>query len=142
MKIIGFNFQKISAEKFKELSEGFKMNTKIDISSIESINSDFLKTKEDLIKISFVYSISYDSDFAKIDLAGSFILSVEPKIAKEILKGWKDKKTSEEFRLFIFNMILRKSNVKALQLEDELLLPYHIPLPSLSKSKDSSEKEK
>ena len=60
-------------------------------------------------------------------------MSVDPRIAREVLKGWKDKENLEEFRMFMFNVILRKSNIKALELEDELNLPPHIPLPSLNK---------
>ena len=132
MKLIGFNYKKISAEKLKELSGTLKFNTKIDISSIEPLKTDFLKTKEDLLKVDFAYTVSYEPDFAKLSIEGSIILAVEPKLYKEILKEWKEKKTSEEFRIFIFNVILRRSNIKTLQLEEELGLPSHIPLPSLS----------
>ncbi len=141
MKLVNFNFTKISIEKFKEKADTIKFNTKLDISSIDSFKSE-LKLKDELIKIDFVYTILYEPDFAKVELAGSFIISVEPKIAREILKGWKDKQTSEEFRVAIFNVILKKSNIKAIQLEDELGLPIHLPLPSLNKQpKKSEEKE-
>jgi len=133
MRLIGFNFVKIGAERFKERIESIKFNTKIDITSINSIKSDFLKTKEELLKIDFVYSVLYEPDFAKLELVGNAILSVEPKIAREVLKGWKDKQTSEDFRIFMFNIILRRSNIKALQLEEDVGLPPHIPLPSLNK---------
>jgi hypothetical protein len=140
MRLVGFDFKKISVERFKDQAESLKFNTKIDISSIDTIKSDIFKSKEELLKIDFVYSVLYEPEFAKIELKGNLILAVEPKMAKEILKGWKDKQTSEEFRIFIFNIILRKSNIKALQLEDELGLPPHVPLPSLTK--ENIEKKK
>ena len=133
MRLVGFNFTKVSIEKFKDAAENLKFSTKIDISSIESLKSDLIKIKDEPLKIDFVYSILYEPEFAKIELAGTMVLSVEPKIAREILRGWKDKEMSEEFRIFMFNIILRKSNIKALSLEDELNLPPHIPLPLLSK---------
>lgn len=141
MRLIGFNFTKINAEKFKEGFGNVKFNTKIDISSIDSLKSDVIKTKDELIKVDFSYVISYEPDFAKLELAGNIILSVEPKIAREVLKGWKDKQTSNEFRIFLFNIILRKSNIKALQLEEEIGLPNHIPLPSLNKENLKDKKE-
>lgn len=142
MKLVNFNFTKISIERFKDKADSIKFNTKIDISSIESLKSDILKIKDELIKIDFLYTVLYEPDFAKIEIGGTIILSVEPKIAKEILKGWKDKQTSEEFRVAIFNVILKKSNIKALQLEDELGMPTHIPLPSINPAnKKSEEKE-
>ena len=35
----------------------------------------------------------------------------------------------------LFNIILRKANVKALELEEQIGLPLHIPLPTLKKPK-------
>jgi len=139
MRIIGFNFDKISGEKLSDKFENIKINTKIDISEIDPIKTDFLKGKEELIRVKFSYNINYDPDFAKIELIGNIILSIEPKIVKDILKQWKDKKMSEDFRIPLFNIILRKSNLRALQLEDELNLPIHIPFPSLKKEEISND---
>ncbi len=141
MRIIGFNFNKINIEKLNDTVENLKINTKIDVSEIKNIKSDFFKTKEELVEVKFAYSINYDPDFAKIELAGIVLLAVEPKIAKDILKEWESKKMSEDFRITLFNIILKKSNLKALQLEDEMNLPVHIPLPSLKKEDQVSEKK-
>ncbi len=141
MRIIGFNFNKINIEKFNDKIENLKINTKIDVSEIKNIKSDFFKTKEELIKVKFTYGINYDPDFAKIEFAGIVLLAIEPKMAKDVLKEWKDKKMSEDFRMILFNIILRKSNLKALELEDEMNLPIHIPLPSLKKEEQISEKK-
>jgi hypothetical protein len=140
MRVVGFDFKKISVERFKDTVEELKFNTKVDISSIDTLKSDIFKTKEELLKVEFVYSVMYEPEFAKIELTGHIILAVEPRIAREVLRGWKDKQTSDEFRIFMFNIILRKSNIKALQLEDELGLPPHIPLPSLSKENITEKK--
>jgi len=131
MQLIGFSFQKVSVEKFSPLKEGLKINTKIDISNIEKIKTDFFKGKGDILEIKFTYDIEYDPKIAKIEIAGTVLLEVDSKDSKEILKQWKNKKISEKFRIPLFNIILRKSNVKALQLEEEMNLPLHIPLPSL-----------
>ena len=40
-------------------------------------------------------------------------------------------KIPEEYKLTIFNIIMKKSNLKAIQLEDEMNLPLHISLPSI-----------
>ncbi len=133
MRLVGFDFKKISVERFKDSAEELKFNTKVDISNIDTIKSDIFRSKEELLKVEFVYSVVYEPEFAKIELMGSLILAVEPRIAREVLRGWKDKQTSDEFRIFMFNIILKKANIKALQLEDELGLPSHIPMPSLGK---------
>ncbi len=133
MKVLGFNFSKISVEKFPNKVENIKLNTSIDILDIMPVKSDMLKTKEELLGIKFSYSIKYNPDYAKIEFLGDILLSADPKIVKDIQKEWKDKKFPEEFQLFVFNVILRKSNIKALELEDEMNLPLHFPLPSLKK---------
>ncbi len=141
MRLIGFNFTKISVEKFREQTENVKFNTKIDISSIEAAKTDILKIKEEPLIIKFLYSVAYEPDLAKLELQGNLILSVDSRTAKEVLRGWKDKETSEDFRITLFNIILKKSNVKALELEEEMNLPYHIPLPTLNKENIHGKKD-
>lgn len=141
MRVIGFNFTKLSIEKSKENQGNLKFNNKIDISSIEPLKSDFLKIKDELLKVDYIYSVLYEPEIAKLEIKGEIILSVDSKTAKDILKGWKDKQTSDDFRVFLFNIILRKSNIKALQMEDELGLPPHIPMPSLNKGNFNKEKK-
>ncbi len=51
MRLIGFNFVKINAEKLKDRPNSIKFNTKIDISSIDILKSDVLKTKEQCYSI-------------------------------------------------------------------------------------------
>ena len=136
MRIIGFSFTKISIEKLKEpteLKEQLKINTQIDVPELTEIKSSILKTKEELLEAKFMYGVNYDPGFAKIELEGRIIISIEPKAIKEILKQWKKKKMPEEFRMFLFNVILKKSSLKALYLEEELNLPLHMPMPSFKK---------
>ncbi len=135
MKLLGFNFNKICAEKKPANPEKLKINinTKIDISEITSGKADFFKLKEEILGVRFVYVIDYEPDLAKIELEGNMILAVDSKMAKEALKDWEDKKISEDLKIKLFNIILNKSSLKALQLEEELTLPAHMPFPSVKK---------
>ncbi len=133
MKILGFNFNKVGAEKMEGGKGEIKINTSINISKIEKIKSPPIKTKEEIFGVSFEYSINYDPSFAKLTFAGSIIISVDSKLAKEVEKDWKDKKMPEDFKMGLFNVIFRKANIKALQLEDELGLPLHLPMPTLKR---------
>ena len=45
---------------------------------------------------------------------------------------------TEEFRILLFNIILRKANIKALELEEQMNLTLHIPLPTLKKQKKNN----
>jgi len=87
--------------------------------------------KEEVLAVKFNFGLDYEPEMAKIDLEGNLILSLDSKRAKDVLKQWKDKKMPEEFRLPLFNLILRKCSLKALQLEEEMNLPIHFQLPSL-----------
>jgi hypothetical protein len=140
MKVAGFSFNKISIEKFKNQSNDFKINTNMDISEIKSLKQDIFKLKEDFVEVKFVFTLNYTPEFAKIELVGNVILSIDPKLAREVLNQWKDRKLAEDFRISLFNIILRKSNLKALQLEEEMNLPIHLSLPVIRKE-DIQQKE-
>lgn len=131
MKILGFNFTKINSEKISNKTEGIKLKTNLDISDIKPVKSDFLDQKEKIIGVKFVYNINYEPEFAKISLGGNILISLDQETYDKVIEEWKNKSMPEEFRLKIFNLILKKSTLKALQLEEELNIPLHMPLPSL-----------
>jgi len=134
MRVIGFNFTKLIAEKLEGNRNQLKINAEIDIYEIKSLKTDIFKAKEDLIEVKFKYNVEYNPKIAKIEFEGSIVFSLDQKLAKQVLKDWKKKKMSEDFRLILFNVILRKSTLKALELEDQLNIPLHISLPSLKRS--------
>lgn len=136
MKLVNFNFTKINVEKLVENTiEDIKINSKIDISEINVLETSAIKKDEGLIKVLFSYYLDYEPNIAKLDFKGRIVLVGDIKQIKEIEEKWKEKKMSEEFRILLFNLILRKVNVRALELEDEMRLPLHIPLPSIKPSK-------
>ena len=130
---MGFNFTKVSIERLENSQGKINVNTNIDITSIEKADTGSFELKDDVLAVGFVYIINYEPNFAKIEFKGNILLYIEPKQAKELLKEWKDKKLSDDIRVFLFNLVLQKSNIKALELEEELNLPLHIPLPQLSR---------
>jgi len=136
MRVIGFHFKKISIEKFKESAEDVQIRTEMDVPKIKEVKQKILKTKDDLLEIDFEYVINYKPEFARVDLQGTILISVDPKTTKNLLKSWKTKEIPEDIRLEIFNVILRKSTLKALELEDELNLPLHISMPSFKKDQE------
>jgi hypothetical protein len=134
MKLAGFNFTKIHAEKQKNQIKEIKIDSKINIASIESIKSDLINQKESLLGVEFDYSIKY-KNLATLEFKGNLVLVLNSKDANKIIKDFKNKKISDDFRISIFNIIMKKSSIKALQLEEELNLPYHFKLPSLRPEK-------
>lgn len=135
MKIIGFNFNKICIEKFSDNLKGFKTNTNIDVKNVKQLKQELFHTKEEVIEVKFGYDVDYSPDIAKISLSGNIILLVDSKTAKKFTKEWKNKRIPEEYKLIIFNVVIKKSNLKSIQLEDEMNLPLHITLPSVKEIK-------
>ncbi len=135
MRLITFNFKKINIERISDSFKGVKINSKINISNIKILKTETLQEKEGLIEVNFSYHVDYNPDIAKIELGGRVLLVADKKQTKEIAEMWENKKMSEEFRIYLFNVILRKANIKALELEEEISLPLHIPLPTLKKQK-------
>jgi len=136
MRIIGFNFKKITAERKKDLKGKLEVKSNMNIEDIEKENIDLIG---DILKFSFLYSIIYDPEFAEISFKGSVLLSADNlEDMKTILKEWKKKRVSEDLRLFVYNFIMSKCNLRALQLEEEFSLPSHIPLPKLTKQQSQA----
>tara|TARA_Y100000310_G_scaffold152277_2_gene151784 strand:- start:554 stop:955 length:402 start_codon:yes stop_codon:yes gene_type:complete len=131
MKIIGFNFNKLNVEKTSDKFEDLKINTNINLVNVKQIKSEIFQPKEEIIEVEFSYVIDYSPNIANISLSGTVLVMADAKTTKEFMKQWKKKKLPEEHRILIFNVILKKSNLKAMQLEDEINLPLHIPLPSV-----------
>ena len=138
MKLVGFNIDKIHVEKLSSNYENLKIATKLDVPDITELKQEMFKSKEELLGIKFSFGLDYEPEIAKIELSGSMILAVDHKVSKEVLKQWKDKKIPEDFRLTLFNAILKKSTLRALRLEEEMNLPLHIQLPTLKAEESKS----
>ena len=134
MKLIGLSFDKISAEKTGEKLEGVKVDSNIEITDIKKADFNLLKDKEEMLDIKFKQTIQYSPDYAKLEFKGMMIISLDFKEAKELLKNWqKSKKIPDELQLTFLNIIITRSAPKAMQLEEDLGIPFHIPLPRIAR---------
>lgn len=139
MRLVNFNFTKISIEKKKDTFKNLKISANIDVQDVQEVKQDIIKSNDDFLVVKFKYSINYSPDVALIDLQGRVLISADSKMAKEALKNWKDKKITEEFKIPLFNVIFRKAGLKALELEEEMGLPTHIQLPVLKGNKETKQ---
>jgi hypothetical protein len=137
MRVIGFNLSKVLADRHPDFKQGAVINTDIEFTNVEKEEVEILKETE-ASKISFQFSVSYlDSKEkkakkqAEIVIEGNIILSASSDEIKELAKAWKKRELPNNFKVPLFNLILKKCTPKAIQLEDELNLPTHIPLPQL-----------
>lgn len=136
MRVIGFNFRKFTAERKKDIKGKIEIKTNMDIENIEKDTLDFAG---DLLRFSFIYEIDYAPGHAKITFEGSVLVKTDKKEdLVRVINDWKKNKVSEETKLLVFNFVMAKCNLKALQLEEEFSLPPHIPLPKLAPPEKSN----
>lgn len=130
MNLINLAFTKIVFEKENSAINNLNINSQLNIKDItkEDINK---KSKDHLLKVSWVYSVNYEPKIAKIVIEGDLIISLNEKEQKKILLSWKKKDLDKDFNVLILNVILRKCNIKLLQLEEDFNLPPHFTLPSV-----------
>ncbi|MFW5846617.1 MAG: hypothetical protein ACOCUU_00515 [Nanoarchaeota archaeon] len=141
MRLAGFHFTKIAIEKKSNELEKAQIDTNIKILNIEDLKSEAVKKNEQLLDVSFDYTINYKEDIAKVEFKGNLLVIVDSKKGKEILEQWKSKKLPEDVQMSLINVIIKKSNVKALNLEEEVKLPYHLPLPGVKKEQQKPKKQ-
>ncbi len=134
MKLLGFNFIKINLEKKSSNLKNLKISTNITLLDIKEVKSSLFTPQEIILSINFEYLINYEPNIAFFKFQGNLLISLDQKRAEEILEKWKEKKLPEEVRLSLFNFILRKSSLKALQFEEEFNLPPHISIPLFKRS--------
>lgn len=135
MKLLGFNINKINAEKTSDSFNELKIENNIHIDSINEMKADFFKKDEAVIKVDFTYQLNYNPNIAKLSFSGNVLILVDSKESKEMVKQWETKTLPEEVKINVFNIILRKTNIRALELEDELNIPLHIKFPFLKEQK-------
>lgn len=133
MRVISFNFTKISVEKLKNRPEKIKTDTNLDITDITPVENNLFNTGQ-LVQVLFSYKVKYEPGYAQLELKGNMLLSLDPEMAKEVKSEWKKKKMPDNFQIALYNVILKKATVKSLQLEDELSLPLHLPIPQVRPS--------
>jgi len=131
LKLVGSRFAKIDAERNHDFSGKLEMSTNIQIKDIDPI-----KDSKETIKVTYLFEIDY-KELGKVSIEGNLFLSGDEKTIKELLKNQKNKKYETPTHIAITNAIIQRASVKAIEIEEELMLPIHIKLPTLSIKKDN-----
>lgn len=129
MKILGLNLNKVSAERTNAIKGKLSVKSRLDIEDIKSEAVSI--SKSSALRFNFAYIINYEPNIAKVEIKGSVIALDDKGESEDILKSWKDKKFNSQFKIALFNYIMSKCNLKALQAEEELGLPMHIQFPRI-----------
>lgn len=148
MRIIGFNFTKVLAERPEEYSKGSEISTNVEFKDIKKEETDFAKDSNEAIKVLFDFKVDYlkkenkKATNAQVVLSGFLVLLTSKDEAKTLLKDWESRQVSPSFQVPIFNFLLGRCSIRALQLEEELNLPLHIPMPKLKAESASAKADK
>lgn len=129
MPVVGFNLQRISAEKKGQITGKLNIKNNLNITNIEQ-EKNAITASDEVIKINFKFSVSYDPDIGALDIEGNLLFMDTPEKIKKIMDNWtKDKKLEKEVSTLVFNTILARCNIKALTIEQDVNLPPHFRLP-------------
>jgi len=138
MQILGFNLTKINAERSPDFKKG-AINTSIDFKDVSKEEVPLIK--EEVLRISFIFTVNYtkgekddpkkEKSQAKVELEGNLLLKATQDESKPILKDWKKKELATAVKTPLFNIILQKTAAKALDIEEQLNLPFHIHVPQI-----------
>ena len=115
------------------------------MSRIKILNVEYdkreLNKDQGLLNFFFEYVIDYGKS-AKLQFNGLVLYMDSKDFTKKIINDWeKDRKIVATLSTEIFNTILFKCNIKALQLADDLGLPAHFKIPLIrQKPEDIVEK--
>jgi len=123
IRLIGFNFTKISAERKPDYDGKIETKSNLDIVKIEKVKTP--ATKQDSLRADFSVGVDYGK-LGKINLEGNLFLIADSKLIKETVEAWEGKKKPTDLQLGIVNIILQKTSIKAIQIEEEIGLPIHL----------------
>ena len=135
MKLLGFNFTKMNVEKTPDFKGKIEIKSNIRMASIEKHKVDLIK--QDAVKLSFVFDIDY-RELGKLALEGFLILLLDKKSQKDVLENWDKKDFDPQLRAQIINIVIQRTSLQALKLEEELGLPFHIQLPKVTVNQESN----
>lgn len=134
MPIVGFHLEKTLAERTKKLQKGMKATHNITITSVQNEDIEFGKSnKKPGLKFTFEYTVDYQPKIGKILIEGSVLYLEDEKIIKGILDGWKkNKNINQEVAAQVLNTAIVRCTIKALNLAQEVSLPPHMPIPTVT----------
>lgn len=140
MPIVGFNFDKIMVDKLGPIKGRVQVKNNMAIKNVEQQELMLGKKKEEVLKFSFEFSSKYEPNIGLISIKGHILFMDEANEVKKIMDGWKKKKfIPQDLMTYLLNTVLVRCNIKTLVLANDVNLPPHIKLPTISPKSDASQ---
>jgi len=141
--IVGFNINKIKIERKKKLVKGMKIKYNMDISKVYEQDLTLPAPNQNILGLDFVFTVDYDPEIADIEINGTVSYMMDKGEFGKILNLWKKtKKLPKDISVPVINVILDKCNIKSLELEQDLSLPTHLPMPSIDIGGEKNDAER
>lgn len=146
MPIIGHNFFKIEA-KNKKVEGKVKIDSINNNIKITSVGKRRIKPRElgNAIAFSYEFTTDYELEKPKDKELGNILIEGEilwKGKADEIMRKWRnEKKIKKGVFKKVLNAALSKSQIKVLELSQDLNLPVPVNLPKITKKQKKVDKE-
>lgn len=144
MNLIGFAFTKLHANRSNIQAKKTVKTNNLELVNLEKEDVG-VQLKNAAYRASFKYTVSYTNKESKKDellgevlMEGYVVLALENEEEKEFTKSWKKKEVPAPLQQPLFNLILKKCAPKAIELEDTVGLPFHIPIPQVRINKSQN----
>lgn len=132
IKLIGSKITKIQANRNPDFEGTIKLETNVNISSIDSYKAN--DANIETIKVIASFVVDYH-DLGKIEIEGQLFFTGDKKDLATIKDNFNKKQYNKPEMISIMNIVLQKFSLKAFEIEDEFGLPVHIKLPTLQMKK-------
>jgi archaellin len=134
MPIISFSYDKFLIEKKKPLEVPLNVDNGMKIVDIKEEDVAISGgKKEKVLRFHYDYTVEYKPNQAEILIAGNLVFFEDKEKLEEVMARWnKDKKLPGDIMQLVMNNVLLRCQVKALALGQDLGLPPHIRLPSIT----------
>lgn len=145
MAIIGFNYNKLDAEKKAGAKATGPVEVRHNLQATDVQKADFkvAGSQSQVLRILFDFDIMYGSALGKISMKGEVIYTDTKEIIEETLKGWEDtKELNLTVKKSIHKFVYNKCIVRCIELADALNLPSPVPMPKFKYDGDGDKNSK
>ncbi len=139
MTIIGFQFNKLSAERKNPIRGKININRTCNPTKVEEVD---LGSDQKGVRYTFEFSCLYEPDIASMEFSGNITEMRSEEESKKVLEQWgKDKTLPLDTLERVMNAILNRCHIEALIIAKELNMPPPFNLPKV-RVKDQQPEEK
>ncbi len=131
MRYAGIVFNKIEAEKFEQKTEGnIQVTSNFNLGKIskEDLGKD---AKKPIFSFEFSYILKYDK-VAEISFKGKIYIEIDDKELIKDLEKENARVANKDLSKLILDVVLARTHVESLHLEEKLNLPFHIQSPRVT----------